>query len=140
AGRRGLAGTILVHKVAGAAAEAGLSLAEVADEARAAAEAVRTMSVALSPCTVPAAGKPGFTLGDDEIEVGLGIHGEPGVRRGPLESADALVDGLLDRIVAEIGPDGGDRVALLVNNLGATPTMELAIVARRAIAVLEGRG
>src|SRR5205085_8670308 len=82
AGRRGLAGTVLVHKVAGAAAEAGADLAEVAAEARAAAGEVRTMGVALSACTVPAAGRPGFALGEGEIELGLGIHGEPGVRRG----------------------------------------------------------
>src|SRR5437763_989625 len=130
----------LAHKVAGAAAEAGASLAEVAAEARAAAEAVGTMGVALTPCTVPAAGSPGFTLGEGEIELGLGIHGEPGVRRGPLEPADALVDRLLDAIVADAAPGRGERVALLVNNLGATPTMELAIVARRAIAALEARG
>jgi dihydroxyacetone kinase len=139
AGRRGLAGTILVHKIAGAAAAAGASLAEVAAEARAAATAVRTMGVALSPCTVPAAGRPGFTLGENEIELGLGIHGEPGVHRGPLEPADALVDRLLDAILADLAPVPGARVVLLVNNLGGTPVMELAIVARRAVAVLEER-
>jgi dihydroxyacetone kinase len=140
AGRRGLAGTIFVHKVAGAAAEAGLNLAEVAAEARAVAGSVGTMGVALSPCTIPAAGRPGFTLGENEIELGLGIHGEPGVRRGPLEPADALVDRLLDAIVHDAALGPGERVALLVNNLGATPTMELAIVARRAIAGLDARG
>lgn len=140
AGRRGLAGTIFVHKIAGAAAEAGASLLDVAAEARAAATAVGTMGVALSPCTVPAAGKPGFTLGDGEIELGLGIHGEPGVRRGPLEPADALVDQILGAIVADGRLARGDRVALLVNNLGGTPTLELAIVARHALAVLEGQG
>lgn len=137
AGRRGLAGTILVHKIAGAAAEAGASLAEVAAEARDAAVAVRTMGVALSPCTVPAAGRPGFALGDAEVELGLGIHGEPGVRRIPIEPADALVDRLMGPILAEVA---GDRVVLLVNNLGGTPTMELAIVARHAIEVLEQNG
>jgi dihydroxyacetone kinase len=140
AGRRGLAGTILVHKVAGAAAEAGAALADVAVQARAAAHAVRTMGVALTPCTVPAAGRPGFTLADDEIELGLGIHGEPGVRRAPLEPADTLVDRLLEAILTDLGPIPGHRVVLLVNNLGGTPAMELAIVARRGIAVLEGRG
>jgi dihydroxyacetone kinase len=140
AGRRGLAGTIFVHKVAGAAAESGLGLAAVADEARAVAGTVGTMGVALSPCTIPAAGRPGFALGADEIELGLGIHGEPGVRRGPLEPADALVDRLLGAIVADAAPGRGERVALLINNLGATPTMELAIVARRAITVLETKG
>src|SRR5690606_22009665 len=89
------------------------------------------------PCTVPAVGRPGFTLGEDEIELGLGIHGEPGVRRASLEPADALVDRLLGSILA--GQDWR-RVALLVNNLGGTPAMELAIVARRAIGALEGRG
>ncbi len=137
AGRRGLAGTILVHKVAGAVAESGASLAEVAAEARDAASAVRTMGVALTPCTVPSAGQPGFSLGEAEVELGLGIHGEPGVRRVPIEPADALVDRLLGPILAEIT---GDRVALLVNNLGGTPTMELAIVARHAIDVLERSG
>ncbi len=137
AGRRGLAGTLFVHKVAGAAAEAGASLADVAAEARATAGAVGTMGVALSPCTVPASGKPGFTLGDQEIELGLGIHGEPGVRRGPLEPADLLVDQMLDAITSDAKLAGNDRVVLLVNNLGATPPMELAIVARHALAVLE---
>jgi dihydroxyacetone kinase len=139
-GRRGLAGTILVHKIAGAAAEAGASLAEVAAEAREAASAVRTMGVALSSCTVPAAGQPTFLLGEDEIELGLGIHGEPGVRRGRLEPADALVDQLLTAILAEQTSTPGGHVVLLVNNLGGTPTMELAIVTRRAIAVLQERG
>jgi dihydroxyacetone kinase len=137
AGRRGLAGTILVHKIAGAAAEAGASLADVAAEARAAASEVRTMGVALSACTVPAAGRPGFTLGEDKVELGLGIHGEPGIRRLPIEPADSLVDRLLGPILAEVS---GDRVALLVNNLGGTPAMELAIVARRAVDTLEQHG
>jgi dihydroxyacetone kinase len=137
AGRRGLAGTILVHKVAGAAAEAGASLAEVAALARDTAAAVRTMGVALTPCTVPAAGQPGFSLGEAEVELGLGIHGEPGVRRVAIEPADALVDRLMGPILAELT---GDRVALLVNNLGGTPDMELAIVAHHAIDVLEQSG
>jgi dihydroxyacetone kinase len=140
AGRRGLAGTILVHKIAGAVAESGATLAAVAAAARAAAGAVRTMGLALSPCTVPAAGRPGFTLAETEIELGLGIHGEPGVCRGPLEPADVLVDRLLGAVLADLALAPGARVVLLINNLGATPTMELAVVARRAVAVLEGRG
>lgn len=140
AGRRGLAGTVLVHKIAGAAAQAGRDLVEVAAEARAAAAVVATMGVSLSPCTVPAAGKPGFVLGDDEIELGLGIHGEPGVSKGSLEPADDLVDALLDTIADDARLERGERLALLVNNLGGTPTMELAIVARGAIAWLETRG
>src|SRR5262245_32023950 len=139
AGPRGLAGTILVHKVAGAVAETGASLEAVAAEARATADAVRTMGVALTPCTIPAAGRPGFTLGENEIELGLGIHGEPGIRRALLEPADALVDRLLDILLTTPLPGTG-RVVLMVNNLGGTPTMELAIVARRAVAVLERRG
>jgi dihydroxyacetone kinase len=140
AGRRGLAGTILVHKIAGAAAAAGASLAEVATEARAAAAVVRTMGVALSPCTVPAAGRPGFSLGENEIELGLGIHGEPGVRRGPLEPADTLVEHLLGAVLADLPRGHSGRVVLIINNLGGTPTMELAVVARRSIATLEDRG
>ena len=139
AGRRGLAGTVLVHKIAGAAAEAGADLSTVLAEAREAASSVGTMGVALSPCTVPAVGKPGFTLGEDEIELGLGIHGEPGVRKGPLEPADDLVDRLLAAIAADSQLEPGDHVALLVNNLGGTTTMELAIVARRAIGGLKAR-
>ena len=138
--RRGIAGTVLVHKVAGAAAAAGLPLREVAQEARAAASSLGTMGVALGPCTVPAAGRPGFTLGDDEVELGLGIHGERGVERTTLRRADDLVDTILGTILADRAPDRGDRVALLVNGLGGTPPMELAIVARRAMANLRGRG
>ena len=138
--RRGIAGTVLVHKVAGAAAAAGLTLQEVAREARTTASLLGTMGVALGPCTVPAAGRPGFTLGDDEVELGLGIHGERGVERTTLRRADELVETILGTILADRGPGHGDRVALLVNGLGATPPMELAIVARRAIAVLRERG
>ncbi len=140
AGARGLAGTIFVHKVAGAASEAGASLAEVAAEARATAESVATMGVALSACTVPAAGRPGFALGESEIEMGLGIHGEPGVRKAAIGRADAIVDEILAKILDRLGCEAGARVALMVNNLGATPTMELAIVARRAIEAMEALG
>ncbi|MFL5336160.1 MAG: dihydroxyacetone kinase family protein, partial [Geminicoccaceae bacterium] len=138
--RRGVAGTVLVHKVAGAAAAAGLPLPEVAREASLAAGALGTMGVALGACTVPAAGRSGFMLGDEEIELGLGIHGEPGVRRVPMQPADALVDDMLATILEDRGLGRGDRVALLVNGLGGTPPMELAIVARRALATLRGRG
>jgi dihydroxyacetone kinase len=140
AGRRGLAGTVLVHKIAGAVAESGAPLAAVAAAARAAAAAVRTMGLALSSCTVPAAGRPGFVLAETELELGLGIHGEPGVRRGPVLAADVLVDRLLDAVLADLALAPGGRVVVLINNLGATPTMELAVVARRAVAVLESRG
>jgi dihydroxyacetone kinase len=139
AGPRGIAGTVLVHKVAGASAEAGAPLAEVAAEARSAASLVKTMGVALSPCTVPAAGKPGFVLGEGEVELGLGIHGEHGVRKAPIEPADTLVDGLLETILGRF-PTKPKRIALLVNGLGGTTAMELAIVARRALSSLAKSG
>jgi dihydroxyacetone kinase len=138
--RRGIAGTVLVHKVAGAAAAAGLSLEEVVAEAEAAAAGVRSMGVALGACTVPAAGQPGFSLSENEMELGLGIHGEQGVRRVPVQPADTIVETILETLLADAGLGRGDRVALLVNGLGATPPMELAIVARHALAVLRGRG
>ncbi|ADG19276.1 dihydroxyacetone kinase, DhaK subunit [Paraburkholderia atlantica] len=140
AGRRGLAGTVLVHKIAGAAAARGLPLAEVARIAKEAALSLGTMGVALTPCTVPAAGKPGFELGDREIEWGLGIHGEPGVARGTLEPADAMVGKLLAKIVGDLALQAGERVALLVNNLGGTPSSELNVVAGAALRELAGRG
>lgn len=137
--RRGIAGTVLVHKVAGAASAAGLDLASVAAEARAAAANLGTMGVALGACTVPG-GRPGFVLADDEMELGLGIHGEAGVRRAKLLPADALVDELLDTILADLALPNRARVALLVNGLGGTPPMELAVVARRALTALRDRG
>lgn len=140
AGRRGLAGTVLVHKLAGAAAAAGQSLAEVAAVARAAAADIGTMGVALSPCTVPAAGKPGFTLADGEIEWGLGIHGEAGIERGTLLAARDTVARLLAQISGELKLQAGDGVALLVNNLGGTPASELDIVAGNALAWLAEQG
>ncbi|MFF7638524.1 dihydroxyacetone kinase subunit DhaL [Kitasatospora sp. NPDC008050] len=139
-GRRGIAGTVLVHKIAGAAAAAGASLAQVAREAERAASAVGTMSVALGGCTVPAVGRPGLELGASEIELGLGIHGEAGVERGPVRPADELVADLLDRVVEALDLARGDRVVLLVNGLGGTPVMELAIVARRAVSYLADQG
>lgn len=132
--RRGIAGTVLVHKIAGAAAAAGQDLAGVAAEARAAAAALGTMGVALGPCTVPAAGAPGFDLADGEMEVGLGIHGEAGIARAPVDTADALAARMLGTVAAELGLAKGDRVALLVNGLGGTPPMELSIMGRAALA------
>ena len=138
--RRGIAGTLLVHKVAGALAEAGASLDQVAAGARRAAESVGTMGVALGPCTVPAAGTPGFSLGPDEIELGLGIHGEQGVRRGTMLPADALVGTMLQAVMTDRGIGRGSRVALLINGLGGTPPMELDVAARAAMAALRGSG
>lgn len=136
AGRRGLAGTVFVHKIAGAAAAEGRPLSEVARIARDTAAALGTMGVALTPCTVPAAGKPGFELADDEIEWGLGIHGEPGVQRGALEPAEQIVGRLLEKIIDDLALKPDDRVALLVNNLGGTPSGELSIVAGSALRYL----
>lgn len=137
--RRGIAGTVLVHKIAGAAAASGKNLHEVAAIARSAAARVGTMGVALGACTVPAAGKPGFTLSESEIELGLGIHGEKGVERTGLMTADRLTDRLIGQLVADMGLVAGGNVALLVNGLGATPPMELAIVTRRALTALGER-
>jgi len=139
AGRRGLAGTVFVHKIAGAAAAEGRPLGEVAQVARKTAAALGTMGVALTPCTVPAAGKPGFELADNEIEWGLGIHGEPGVQRGALEPAERIVGRLLAKIIDDLSLKPDDRVALLVNNLGGTPSSELSIVAGSALRYLRER-
>jgi triose/dihydroxyacetone kinase / FAD-AMP lyase (cyclizing) len=140
AGSRGLAGTVFVHKIAGAAAWEGKSLPEVARVAEHAAGALATMGVCLSPGIIPAIGKPNFVLGDAEVELGLGIHGEPGVSRVPLQSADQMADTLLHSILSARPVAAGSRVAVLINNLGATPSMELAIVARRTTSVLRERG
>ena len=140
AGRRGLAGTVLVHKVAGAAAAEGLPLVDVAELARHAAARVGTMGVALGACTIPAAGAPNFALAETEMELGLGIHGEPGVERCEIEPVDGIVERILEKILEDAPSQHGDRVVLMVNNLGGTTTMELAIVARRAIELLELRG
>lgn len=148
-GARGIAGTVLVHKVAGAAAAEGRSLTEVTAIAQATADAVATMGVSLSAGTVPAVGKPSYTLGEQEIELGLGIHGERGIRRAALQSADEIADQLIEGIVAARGREWGrasgaeespSRIVLLINNLGATTPMEVAIVARRAWQVLAARG
>ena len=140
AGRRGVAGTVLVEKIAGAAAERGDTLAAVTAVAQKVNSRVRTMGVALTACIVPHAGVPSFTLADDEIEIGIGIHGEPGRMRLPLEPADAIVDRLLEPILEDLPFASGDRVLLLVNGMGGTPQVELYIAFRRAAEVLTERG
>lgn len=138
--RRGVAGIIFVYKCAGAAADAMLDLDEVKRIAEKAANNVRTMGVALSPCVVPRVGKPGFEIGEDEMEIGMGIHGETGIRRGKLEPADQIVTEMLDKIVADIPYVKGDEVAVLVNGLGATPLDEQYIVTRKIDQILKEKG
>jgi dihydroxyacetone kinase len=129
--RRGIAGIFFLYKVAGACADEGADLASVHATTSRAAEAVRSMGVALSPCTVPAAGRPTFELPDGEMEIGMGIHGEPGVRRGPLEPVDSIVDAIVDSLLDDLPHTRGDAVDVLVNGLGATPIEELYIAYRR---------
>ncbi|QCP54167.1 dihydroxyacetone kinase subunit DhaK [Trinickia violacea] len=137
--RRGIAGTVLVHKIAGAAAARRQSLDQVAAIARKAAANLGTMGVALDGCTLPGAKKAGFHLADDEIELGLGIHGEKGVERTAPMQASELTETLLVNIIEDLALKSGERVVLLVNGLGATPEMELAIVLRDAFASLNRR-
>lgn len=138
-GRRGVAGTIFVHKIAGALAEAGGTLDEVQAVAQKVIDNVRTMGAAIEPCTVPAAGKPGFELSDDEMEVGIGIHGEPGTHRESMKTADEIVDMLLAQILADIDYTGAE-VAVMINGAGATPLMELFIINNHVADVLADKG
>ncbi|TFC44055.1 dihydroxyacetone kinase subunit DhaK [Cryobacterium shii] len=140
AGRRGVAGTVLVEKIAGAAADRGDNLDAVATVAEKVIARVRSMGVALTPCVVPHAGEPSFTLAEDEIEIGIGIHGEPGRERIRLEPADAIVDRLLGPILDDIPFVSGDEVLLMVNGMGGTPQIELYIVFRHAAEVLAAKG
>ena len=138
-GRGGVAGTVFVHKIAGAKAEAGGSLEEVQAVAQKVIDNVRTMGVAIAPCTVPAAGTPGFELSEDEMEVGIGIHGEPGTHKEPLKTADEIADTLLDQILNDMDYSG-QEVAVMVNGMGATPLMELYIIYDHVADVLADKG
>lgn len=140
AGRRGVGGTVLVERIAGAAAERGDSLDAVADLAERVNAGVRSMGVALTACTVPHAGEPSFDLAENEIELGVGIHGEPGRRRMPMATADAITDQLLEPILSDLGAGSGQRVLLFVNGMGGTPLSELYIVYRHAARLLADRG
>ena len=139
-GRRGIAGTLFVHKIAGAKAETGAPLSEVKRIAEKVIANVRSMGMALSACTVPEAGKPSFTLADDEMEIGLGIHGEPGTHREKIKDADAIVSDLLDKILLDLPLQAQGEVAVLVNGLGATPLMELYIANRKVNEILTSKG
>jgi dihydroxyacetone kinase len=138
--RRGIAGIALLYKVAGAKAEEGAPLPEVVTAVERAAAGLRTMGVALSPCTLPAAGQPTFSLPAGEMEIGMGIHGEPGVRRGPLATAVQIAEQLVSQILSDLPYRRGDEVAVLVNSLGATPREELYILFRSVHAQLERSG
>lgn len=138
-GRRGVAGTIFVHKIAGAKAESGASLDEVQAVAQKVIDNVRTMGAAIESCTVPAAGKPGFELSEGEMEVGIGIHGEPGTHKEPIKTADEVVDMLLAQILADIDY-AGSEVAVMINGAGATPLMELFIINNHVADVLAEKG
>lgn len=140
AGRRGVAGTVFVEKLAGAAAERGDDLEAVTAVAEKTNSQMRSMGLALGPCTVPHAGKPSFDLGEDEIELGIGIHGEPGYRRGAMESADALVEELYTKVRDDLGLKAGERVITLVNGMGGTPSSELYICHRRLAQLLAADG
>ena len=137
-GRRGVAGTILVHKIAGAKAEQGASLDEVVAVANKVIANVRTMGMAISPCIVPAAGKPGFELAEDEMEIGIGIHGEPGTHREKVRPADEIVTMLLDKITEDLD-FSGKEVAVIVNGMGGTPLMELFVVNNKVHDYLEAK-
>ena len=138
-GRRGVAGTIFVHKIAGAKAETGATLEEVHAVAQKVIANVRTMGTAITPCTVPAAGKPGFEIGEDEMEVGIGIHGEPGTHKEKLTPVNDIVDHMLSKILADIDY-AGSEVAVMINGSGATPLMELYIINNRVADVLAEKG
>jgi dihydroxyacetone kinase len=139
-GRRGIAGDIYVFKCIGAAAERGDSLDEVERIARKANAATRSMGVALSPCEVPGSGRPTFDLPADMMEIGMGVHGEPGVRRGPLEAADDIARHLVAAILSDVAVPPGRELALMVNGLGATPYMDQYILYRAARHELEAAG
>ena len=139
-GRRGVAGNFFVIKAVGAASEEGADLDECIRIGKKVNDVTRTMGVALTACTPPAKGSPLFEMGDDEMEMGVGIHGEPGRERKKLAPADAIVDELLDAIVGDLPYSSGDRVALMVNGLGGTPISELYILFRRAHQRLADQG
>jgi dihydroxyacetone kinase-like protein len=140
AGRRGVGVTVLVEKIAGAAAEEGRPLAEVAEVARRVNELGRSMGVALTSCTVPAAGRPTFDLPEGEMEIGIGIHGEPGRRRVPLAPAREIAEMLVEPVLADLDFTGGGGVIAFVNGMGGTPLLELYLMYAEVAAVLEEAG
>ena len=138
--RRGVAGLFFGYKLAGAKAETLASLDEVARVATKVVTSTRSMGVALSPCIIPEVGKPTFEIGENEMEIGMGIHGERGIHRGELRPADEVTSQIMDRIMADFPLASGEEVAVLVNGLGATPLEELYIVYRKVHEILQGAG
>jgi len=138
--RRGVAGLVYCFKLAGAKAATMASLEEVTATAQKGADQCRSVGVALTPCTVPAAGRPTFTIGESEMEIGMGIHGEPGVRQGVLRTADEIVGEMLGMLLADMPLNSGDRISVLVNSLGATPLEELYIAYRYVARELGTKG
>jgi dihydroxyacetone kinase-like protein len=138
--RRGVAGMILAFKCAGAKADQGGSLDEVEAAAIKALDSTRSMGVALSPCTVPMAGTPTFTIGEDEMEIGMGIHGEPGIKREKLQTANEITERMMTAILDDLKPAAGDSLAVMVNGLGATPPEELYIMYGKAHDMLADAG
>jgi len=138
-GRRGVAGTLVVEKIVGAAAEQGHGIDELRQLGEQVVRQTRSMGVALTSCTVPAVGAPTFSLGDDEMEMGVGIHGEPGRRRMKLARADAIADEMLGAILGDLDARAGSEVLLLVNGLGGTPAMELYVMLDAARRILTDR-
>ncbi|HLL56423.1 MAG TPA: dihydroxyacetone kinase subunit DhaK [Rubrobacteraceae bacterium] len=140
AGRRGIAGTIFVHKIAGAAADDGKDLARVKEIAQRVNANMRSMGMALTSCIPPESGEPIFEIGDEEMEIGMGIHGEPGVERKQIEPADQIVDEMLGKILGDTVDFSGSEVAVMVNGLGATPIMELYLAYAHVADVLKREG
>lgn len=138
--RRGIAGEFFVTKAAGAAADKGYNLDDVVRVAQKANDYTRTMGVGLTPCSLPQTGKPSFELADNEMEIGLGHHGEPGIEKGDLQPADQVVDRLIHDILADMPVESGEKVAVLINGLGSTTNMELYIMFRRVEQILSGKG
>jgi len=138
--RRGVAGLVYAYKITGAKADQRATLDEVTRIAQKAADACRSVGVALTPCTVPAVGRPTFEISETEMEIGMGIHGEPGVRRGPMRPADAIADEMLSLLLADMPLTSGDRISILVNSLGATPPEELYITYRHVARKIAGLG
>jgi len=139
-GRRGVGGTVLLEKIVGALAEEGADLDAITAMARDVIANVRSMGLALTSCIVPAAGTPTFEIGDDEVEIGIGIHGEPGRERIKMESADQLTDRITNPIIEDLGLTSGEKVLVFVNSMGGTPLAELYVVYRRVAQLLDGGG